>query len=96
MVALQLRKKLPTLLQHPIKLLLNPDHVLFELGVLFVKLRPSDVIARQAEFNTVETGVNMRHPAVQRLEIMPYPPPTMATPAVTQASTTASDLDLFQ
>ena len=30
---LQPRKKLPTLLQHPIKLLLNPDHVLFELGL---------------------------------------------------------------
>ena len=39
--------------------------------MLFVKLRTSDVIARQAEFNTVETGVNMRDPAVQRRDYAP-------------------------
>ena len=40
------------------------DHVFFELGVLFVKLLPSDVIACQAEFNTVETGINMAYTSV--------------------------------
>ena len=55
------QERLPTTLQHPIKLLLNPDHVLFELGVLF-KNSDGDVIARQAEFQYGRGGCQHASP----------------------------------
>ena len=55
---LPLRRLLLTL-KHPIKLRLNPDHVLFELGLACHKFRTGNVIASQAEFNAVEPGINM-------------------------------------
>ena len=54
-------------LQHPIKLLLNPDHVLFELGVFFVELLAGDVVARHAKLDAVEAAVDGGDPAVERL-----------------------------
>ena len=60
-------------LQHPIKLLLNPDHVLFELPLACVKLSTRDVILSHSEFNTVEAGVNIGNTSVYARDYTPPP-----------------------
>ena len=64
---LPLRRPKRTINQ-PIKLLLNPDHMFLKLGLALDKLRTRDIITRQAEFNTVEAGINIGNPAVQGLD----------------------------
>ena len=55
-------------LQHPIKLLLNPDHVLFELGLGRYKLVASDVVLSQVQFDAIQAGVHRCDAAVERLD----------------------------
>ena len=55
-------------LQHPIKLLLTPDHVLFELGVFFIELLARDIVPCHAKLDSIEAAVDVGDTSVERLD----------------------------
>ena len=64
------------------------------LAWLAINSERGNVVARQAELDTVETGVDVRYSAVESLNYSVSAADYMATALATHASITAANLDL--